>query len=636
VSAWRVGGVSGSCGLVLMLLAGSAWAQSLDVREPVESGVRSDRNRDLLAQRIQRRPAEEEPKPEPAAPAAPAGAPGAPPAEGGPPLRTPVDPPLGVAGQSGIPLVSQSTSDFLPLPDRWRTGFPRWDRYGRSYDVPYAEGKWWDPYTQSVIKGDYPIWGQYTFFSLTAISDTLIEARKLPTPGGISPARRGENPFFGEGEQLFWNQNFILTFELFHGLTAFRPRDWEIRFTPVIQFNYLDTRETSAVNVDPGKSTSRFDTDVIGIQELLVEYHIADLSPYYDFVSVRAGIQPFLSDFRGFLFADNELGVRFLGNYFANRLQYNVAYFYMLEKDTNSGLNRLTARDQNVVIANLYYQDFIWPGYTAQLSFHYNNDMKSTRFDDNGFIVRPAAIGTVKEHEIDAYYLGWAGDGHIGWLNITHQFYQVLGHDSLSQIAGRSTDLNAQMFALELSTDLDWLRPKVSFLWASGDPDPQDGTARGFDTIFDNPNFAGGPFSFWVRQGIGLTGARVSLVNRNSLVPDLRSSKEQGQPNFINPGLFLFNVGLDASVTPKFKALFNANYLRFQDTDSLRVLLFQNKIREEIGWDLSVGIQYRPFLNDNMIVTAGFAGFIPGDGFKDIYQKSDLLYSAFATFTVTY
>jgi len=37
-----------------------------------------------------------------------------------------------------------------------------------------------------------------------------------------------------------------------------------------------------------------------------------------------------------------------------------------------------------------------------------------------------------------------------------------------------------------------------------------------------------------------------------------------------------------------------------------------------------------------MIVTAGFAGFIPGDGFKDIYQKSALLYSAFATFTVTY
>src|SRR5262245_24707160 len=383
VSAWRVGGVSGSCGLVLMLLAGPVLAQSLDAPERLEPGVRSERVRDLLAQRIQRRPAEEEPKPEPApaapggapaAPGAPAAAPGAPEAA---PLRTPIDQPLGPAGPSGIPLVSQTTSDFLPLPDRWRTGFPRWDRYGRSFDSPYVEGKWWDPYTQSVIKGDYPIWGQYTFFNLTAISDTLVEFRKLPTPQGISTARRGENPFFGEGDQFFMNQNFILTFELFHGLTSFRPRDWEIRFTPVFQFNYLNTQENSAVNVNPVKGVDRFDTDMIGIQEALVEYHIADLSPYYDFVSVRAGIQPFLSDFRGFLFADNEPGVRFLGNYFANRLQYNLVYFYMLEKDTNSGLNRLSARDQNVVIANLFYQDFIWPGYTAQLSFHYNNDMKS-------------------------------------------------------------------------------------------------------------------------------------------------------------------------------------------------------------------------------------------------------------------
>jgi hypothetical protein len=617
-----------------MLLAGSGWTQSLDVREPSEQGVRSEGIPDLLAQRLQRRPAEEEPKPE--APAAPGATPGAPPAESGPPLRTPIEPPLGVAGPSGIPLVSQTTSDFLPLPDRWRTGFPRWDRYGRSFDSPYVEGKWWDPYTQSVIKGDYPIWGQYTFFSLTAISDTLVEARKLPTPQGITTARQGENPFFGQGEQFFWNQNFILTFELFHGLTAFRPRDWEIRFTPVLQINYLKTRENGVVDVNPGKGTDRVDTDLLGIQEALVEYHIADLSPYYDFISVRAGIQPFLSDFRGFLFADNEPGIRFFGNYFSNRLQYNLTYFYMLEKDTNSGLNTLSARDQNVVIANLYYQDFIWPGYTAQFSVHYNNDLSSTHFDTNGFIVRPAAIGTIREHQIDAVYLGWAGDGHIGGLNITHQFYQVLGHDSLNQIHGRPTDLNAQMLAFELSTDLDWLRPKVSFFWASGDSNPRGGTARGFDTIFDNPNFAGGPFSFWVRQGIGLTGARVNLKNRNSLVPDLRSSKEQGQANFANPGLFLFNAGLDAAVTPKFKALFNANYLRFQDTEPLSVLLFQRKIREDVGFDLSVGLQYRPFLNENMIVTAGFAGFIPGDGFKDIYQKSALLYSAFATFTVTY
>jgi hypothetical protein len=604
----------------------------------------------VLAQRIQRPPAAEEPKPAETPPAAPGGAPAAPgaapaapgaaPAPGAPPaplLKTPSDPATGVVGSSGVPHITQTTPDFLPLPDRWRLGFPRWDRYGRDFDSPYALGSPWDPYRQSVLKGDYPIFGQDIFFSITAISDTTVEARKLPTPSGVAAAGAGATLFYGSGEQWLVNQNSILTFELFKGLTAFKPRDLEFRFTPVFNFNYIDTRETGIVSPDVRESTSRFDTDVIGIQEFLIEYHLGDISPQYDFVSSRFGIQPFLSDFRGFIFADNELGVRFLGTYLNNRLQYNAIYFRMLEKDTNSGLNRLEDREQNVVVANLFWQDpFGLLGYNAQFSFHYNNDQESTRFDDNGFIIRPAAIGAVREHEIDAYYLGWTGDGHIGRLNLTHAFYQVLGQDSLNPLAQRKTDINAQMFAIEASVDIDWLRPKASFLWASGDDDPLDDDAEGFDTIFDNPNFAGGPFSYYVRQGIPLTGARVNLVGRNSIVPSLRSSKEQGQANFVNPGLFLFNVGLDAFLTPKLRASFNANYLRFQDTDSLKVLLFQRNIRKELGYDLSVGIQYRPLLNDNFILTAGFAGFIPGEGFRDIYEKSSLLYSAFATFTVTY
>jgi len=38
------------------------------------------------------------------------------------------------------------------------------------------------------------------------------------------------------------NQNFILSFSFFKGDTAFKPRDFEIRVTPVFNLNYLDTR----------------------------------------------------------------------------------------------------------------------------------------------------------------------------------------------------------------------------------------------------------------------------------------------------------------------------------------------------------------------------------------------------------
>jgi len=43
---------------------------------------------------------------------------------------------------------------------------------------------------------------------------------------------------------------------------------------------------------------------------------------------------------------------------------------------------------------------------------------------------------------------------------------------------------------------------------------------------------------------------------------------------------------------------------------------------DEVGWDLSLGFQYRPFLTDNVIVSAGFGALIPGQGYRDIYQTS--------------
>jgi len=577
--------------------------------------------------------------------------------------------PLGFAGGplTGRPKPppSQTDTEFVPFEDRWRIPLPRWNRYpDRPGQYPYVEGHWWDPYDQNVVKGDYPIIGNDIFFIFTGLSDTLFEARRLPTPSGVSTAESEQsNEFFGQSDQLVFNQNFVLAFELFHGNTAFKPRDWEFRLTPVFNVNYVDIGERNAVNVDPARGTTRED-DHIALQEAFVEYHIADLSPWYDFVSTRAGIQGFSSDFRGFIFSDNNLGIRFFGNYGSNRHQYNLAYFRPLEKDTNSGLNRVFVRDvfdsraEDVAIANYYRQDTIWSGYTAQLSFHYNGDHADhIHFDRNKFIVRPAAIGSIVSgvgddlfaknnptqpgfgrpvfHHVDAYYLGWAGDGHIGRLNIDHAFYEVLGRDERNPIAGRRVDINAQMAALELSVDRDWLTFKGSFFWASGDHDPFDDKANGFDTILDNTNFAGAGFSYWDRQGLGITDARVSLKNRFSLLPSLRSSKTEGQPNFVNPGLFLYNVGVTAEVTPKLRAFFNLNYLQFADTQPLEILLQQKNIGRNIGFDYSVGLQYRPLLIDNIILTVGAAALTPSQGFRDVLI-GQTLYSAFFAATVTY
>ena len=545
-----------------------------------------------------------------------------------------------------------------PVPNRWFIGFGRWQRYADpSAETPYQDGplKLWHPYLQSTLKSDAPIYGQDIFLNLTLTSFTQFEARRLPVPSGVSTARPDSAEFFGRSEQLFVSNDFQIGIDLFKGETAFKPVDWAIRLLHVYNINYIDIEEANVLDVDPrGSERSRTtrQKDFFALQEAFFEFHIRDLSDNYDFLSSRFGVQPFVSDFRGFIFNDSNLGIRIFGNLDNNRLQYNLAFFDMREKDTYSDLNEFNARDQRVFIANVYRQDFFAKGYTAQLSFHASFDEASRHYDKNGLIVRPAPIGSVRDHYVQSYYFGWAGDGHIGRLNLSHAFYTVLGEDSHNGIAGRRVDIFAQMAALELSIDKDWLRHKLSFFYASGDDDPKNGQASGFDTILDRPFFFGGPFSYYVHQGFNLGGTAVNFKQRDSLVIDFRSSKIEGQAQFVNPGAFIIGYGADAEVTPKLKAFFNVNYIWMVTTEPTRRVLFTNNASHEIGLDVSLGVQWRPLLTDNVIVTAGFGALIPGAGYQDIYRANtrpvpgfpqeevgtvdDFLYSGILTVTLTY
>ena len=513
---------------------------------------------------------------------------------------------------------------FVPERDRWAIMMPEWDRYGVGNERPYVKSHRWDPFDRNKLKGDFPVFGQQTFFNLTGVSDTFVDGRRLPTPSNVSTAQPGESGFFGKGEQFFLDQEFLFSFDLFHGDASFRPVDWRIRVTPVISLNYLNVRELGVVNINVKSGTTRLDSH-IGLQEAFAEVKLADLSPNYDFISVRAGIQEFNSDFRGFLFVDQQPGVRFFGNLSNNRWQYNLAYFNFLEKNTNSDLNSMALRKQQLILANVYRQDFLFPGYTAQFSVHYNIDQATIHFDDNGFLVRPSPVGGVvsnnmiRPHSIHAVYLGWTGDGHIGRLNLTHAFYQALGNDSFNPIANRPVTINAQFAAAELSIDKDWARFKISGLYASGSGDPEKGRARGFDSIDDFPEFAGGIFSLWNREGIRLTGSGVLLTPPNSILPDLRSSKYEGQSNFVNPGILLLNAGTNLDLTPKLHGFVNVNYLQFAHTEPLELLLFQENIHRPIGYDYSIGVRYRPPLTENFSITAGASGLTPAQGLRDIY-----------------
>ncbi|HUE82996.1 MAG TPA: carboxypeptidase-like regulatory domain-containing protein [Pyrinomonadaceae bacterium] len=533
------------------------------------------------------------------------------------------DDPTGYSGGKSVPSTPQQSPDRRDVRDRWRIGFPEYDRYGdrgaRGRDIPFTKGRWWDPYNQSVLKGDYPIKGNELFMILSAVSTTVAEQRRAPTPSGVSTDEPGSAEFFGQPEQFAAVQTLQFSFELFHGDTTFKPRDWAIKISPTFSVpNYLNARELGVVHVDVRRGTNRTDWHV-SLEEAFAEVKLADVNANYDFVSVRAGIQPFVSDFRGFIFSDNNLGARLFGGFDNNRFQYNAAYFSMLEKDTNSGLNRFDTRHQNVYVANLFRQDFLKKGYTIQGSLHYNDDRRSIKFDRNGFLVRPALIGDERPHAIKVGYIGVSGDGHLGRLNLTNSYYYAFGSDERNPIAGQRVRVKSHMAAVEASVDKDYIRLKGSFFWAQGDTNPTDDKATGFDAIFDDPNFVGGQFSYWNRNGIRLTQTGVGLVQPNSLLPSLRSSKTEGQANFVNPGILIYNGGVDVEVTQRIKAIFNLSYLRFHRTEPLEYVLFQNRIRHDIGVDYSVGVAYRPFLINNVTFNFGAAALQTGRGFQDIF-----------------
>src|SRR6266436_5316010 len=493
---------------------------------------------------------------------------------------------------SDLNYIAELAPEYLPpvadiynaVPNRWALNQPDYGRYSQKGEYLYTKPHWYDPFNRNRFKGDEPIWpevlGQQTFFNMTASSESLIDGRRVPSPSGVSAAQPGSSEFFGKGEQVFFDQPLRFTFDLFHGDASFKPVQWRIRITPELSLNNLKVREVGIVSPDVRHGTNRFD-DHLGLQEAFVEVKLADLSPNYDFISLRAGIQQFNTDFRGFLFADEEPGLRIFGNWNSDRIEYNAAYFQFLEKNTNSGLNTFERRHEQVVLGNIYLQDFFFPGYTAEFVAAWNKDDPSVHYDDNGFLVRPSPIGNVINqnpgagpipHAIRVGYFGWLGSGHIHRINLTHAFYQAVGEDTFNPIAGRSVTVNAQLAAAEISYDRDWVRYRVSTFYTSGDANPHDGRGRGFDSVLDLPNFAGGLFSFWNREGIRFLGSGVLLTTPGSLIPSLRSSKEEGQANFVNPGIFLATAGADFDIPPKLRRFEYFLLLRLAPAVALEVL----------------------------------------------------------------
>ena len=526
----------------------------------------------------------------------------------------------------------ESPDPGIPIPDRWRL----MDTLGLTNDG--AGERWYEPYHVNTYKADKPVHGDW-FLNLLAVSDTVIEPRSVPTPvGPQSAGNPGSLNGFGGNDQFLAAETLLLGAVYYKGKTVFKPPDYEYRLTLALNYNYAHADETRFLFIDPRDGRSRNDSHV-GLQELFFDKHLRNVSKRYDFDSFRIGIQPFTTDFRGFLFLDQPFGLRLFGTRDNNLWQYNIAWFRRFEKDTNSGLNDPDQglRDDDIFVANAYRQDWPTIGFTTQGTLLHNRNRETdVFFDNNGFLARPLAQGQQRTREYDVTYLGLSGDGHIGRLNLSVSAYLAYGEETGSTFVNRESDIRAGFVAAEAGMDFSWIRTRFSALWASGDDDPFDDESNGFDAVLENPQFAGANTSYWIRQNVPFIGGGVlALSTRNGILASLRSSREHGQSNFTNPGLRLLGAGADLDLTPQTRVSANLNALWFDDTSVLEAARHQASIDRDIGVDASLAVIWRPLAIQNIVFSVSAAALRPGDGFEALFGD-DIQYSVLANLVLSY
>jgi hypothetical protein len=495
----------------------------------------------------------------------------------------------------------------LPTPDMTGVAPPQQQDRWRIVDELGLPSTIVNPYaTNNPLKGDRPVFGGYWFTNNTVTSNTLLEERRVPQ----------------SGQQQFDSQTLTLDTVLYRGDTIFQPPDFQFRFTPV--FNLSDTRTNGA-----GVSTKTF-----GAQALFVEGHLRDVSSNYDFDSVRVGIQAVNSDFRGFVLADQPLGIRFFGTRDNDVYQYNIGWFRPLPKNAarqdefGAGL---PAND--ILLANLYVQDLGRPGLNSEFLVMYNrNRTPGTQVLAS---TTPPTFIDGAHHSYDVAYLGYSVDGHLGRWNLTGSLYELLGVEEQSEFGVSHARVQANFAAAELSRDFDWIRVRASGLYASGDSDPFDKTAHGFDGISQSALFAGADSSFFIHQQLPLVANQINLKTRDSLFPDLRASAAPGSSNYENPGLRLAGLGADLDFSPALRLSLDANHLWFDQTASLTAVLGRAIPGRDIGTDVSFDLFYRPLDSQNIILRLTAARLLAAAATQPLTGGS-APFSAFFNLILTY
>src|SRR6185312_5237694 len=108
------------------------------------------------------------------------------------------------------------------------------------------------------------------FFTLNAVSDTVVEPRTFPIPVGVQTTERPQSlDVFGKQASVVASQTFIIGASPVKGSPAFKPPEIEYKLTLAFNINYARVPERRVLFVEPSKPTHRTD-HFLGVQEAYI------------------------------------------------------------------------------------------------------------------------------------------------------------------------------------------------------------------------------------------------------------------------------------------------------------------------------------------------------------------------------
>ncbi|KPJ73867.1 MAG: hypothetical protein AMS14_06235 [Planctomycetes bacterium DG_20] len=331
-----------------------------------------------------------------------------------------------------------------------------------------------------------------------------------------------------------------------------------------------------------GLSTHGYDGD-ISLEEAWVQFGVSEGN------WTRLGIQRFRSDHAGLIYNDSDRGAVYHGT--LGEVGFNLAYFAKSFDDAVSQLNTENGRPWHVMIANLEV-----PVGTVQVipSFHFSIDRTGPT-------------------ETNVGYVGASAAGQVSVFQVLTAYYWAFGEQTGGMVNPADQTVDAHLLLINVALPLmeGKVIPSTGFIFASGDDDPLDRRARGFDAIYDYIE-AWGFNDYFIRPRKNLGPA--TLCRAHSGLFTMRDFDEPA--NFINPGIAAFNLGLTTKWTDEFTTDLNAGPVYLPQTDTPELVLGRG-VGHELAYRMNANATWQ--LNETATLKGGVAACVPENGAQAIF-----------------